>query len=118
MKFLTDNWIMAKRQYAHLLAQPDEIAGTLLFPILMVVLFAYVFGSAIKLPGGANYREFLMPGIFMQVTAMSAVKVRRNMRPPATAGVANEPSPSLETPSSLNCAVADTATTSPRRDTA
>jgi ABC transporter DrrB family efflux protein len=72
MKFLTDNWIMAKRQYAHMLAQPDEIAGTLLFPILMVVLFAYVFGSAIKLPGGANYREFLMPGIFMQVTAMSA----------------------------------------------
>ena len=72
MKFLTDNWIMARRQYAHMLAQPDEIAGTLLFPILMVVLFAYVFGSAIKLPGNANYREFLMPGIFMQVTAMSA----------------------------------------------
>ncbi|HVQ21723.1 MAG TPA: ABC transporter permease [Candidatus Saccharimonadia bacterium] len=72
MKFFADNWIMAKRQYAHMLAQPDEIAGTLLFPILMVVLFAYVFGSAIKLPGNADYREFLMPGIFMQVTAMSA----------------------------------------------
>jgi ABC-2 type transport system permease protein len=72
MKFLTDNWIMARRQYAHMLAQPDQIAGTLLFPILMVVLFAYVFGSAIKLPGNADYREFLMPGIYMQVTAMSA----------------------------------------------
>ena len=72
MKLLTDNWIMARRQYAHFLAQPDEIAAALLFPILMVVLFAYVFGSAIKLPGNADYREYLMPGIYMQVTAMSA----------------------------------------------
>jgi ABC transporter DrrB family efflux protein len=72
MKYFSDNWLMARRQYAHFLAQPDEIAGALLFPILMVVLFAYVFGSAIKLPGNADYREYLMPGIYLQVTAMSA----------------------------------------------
>jgi ABC-2 type transport system permease protein len=73
MNLLSDSWIMAKRQFAHFRAQPDEIAGTLLFPVLMVVLFAYVFGSAIKLPGNADYPQFLMPGIYMQVTAMSAV---------------------------------------------
>jgi hypothetical protein len=28
----------------------------------MIVLFGYVFGSAIKVPGGGNYREYLMPG--------------------------------------------------------
>jgi len=40
----------------------------------MIVLFAYVFGSAISLPGGGNYREFLMPGIFMQAMALTAVQ--------------------------------------------
>ena len=34
----------------------------------MVVMFGYIFGSAIHVPGG-NYREYLMPGLF----AMTAV---------------------------------------------
>ncbi|SHN26183.1 ABC transporter efflux protein, DrrB family [Cryptosporangium aurantiacum] len=37
---------------------------------MFVVLFAYVFGSAVVLPGGGNYREFLMPGIFTQSMAL------------------------------------------------
>src|SRR6185295_15938175 len=84
---VVDSWIMAKRQYAHFRAQPDEIAGALLFPIIMVVLFAYVFGSAIKLPGGANYREFLMPGIYVQVIAMSAVVAAAQAADDKTKGI-------------------------------
>ena len=33
---------------------------------MFVLLFAFVFGGAIPLPGGGSYREFLMPGIFAQ----------------------------------------------------
>jgi ABC-2 type transporter len=47
--------------------QPGELIGALTFPALMVLLFGYVFGSAIAVPDG-NYREYLMPGLF----AMSA----------------------------------------------
>ncbi len=39
------------------------MAGALIFPALLVLLFGYVFGSAISVPGG-NYREYLMPGLF------------------------------------------------------
>ena len=70
---VADSWTMARREFAHLRAKPDEIIGALVFPVLMVVLFAYVFGSAIRLPGGADYKEFLMPGIYLQLIAMSAV---------------------------------------------
>ena len=39
---------------------------------MFVLLFAYVFGGAIPLPNGENYKEFLMPGIFAQTLAFAS----------------------------------------------
>jgi ABC-2 type transport system permease protein len=64
---LADGLTVVRRDLRHLKYQPGELVGALVFPALMVVLFGYVFGSAISVPGG-NYREYLMPGLF----AMSA----------------------------------------------
>jgi ABC-type transport system involved in multi-copper enzyme maturation permease subunit len=69
---LRDSLTIAGRAYRQLLAQPGELLGFLLFPVLFTVLFGYVFGSAITLPGGGNYRQFLMPGIYTQTMAMTA----------------------------------------------
>lgn len=69
---ISDSLTIARRTYSRLRAQPAEIAGFLVFPVIMTVLFGYVFGSAITLPGGGDYRSYLMPGIFMQVMAMTA----------------------------------------------
>ncbi|MFI6786990.1 ABC transporter permease [Nonomuraea sp. NPDC050383] len=69
---LLDSLTIAGRTYSRLKAQPGEIVAFLVFPVIMTVLFGYVFGSAIVLPGGGDYRSFLMPGIFMQVMAMTA----------------------------------------------
>jgi ABC-2 type transport system permease protein len=69
---VSDSLTIARRTYSRFRAQPAEIAGFLVFPIIMTVLFGYVFGSAITLPGGGDYRDYLMPGIFMQVMAMTA----------------------------------------------
>ena len=33
---------------------------------MFVILFAYVFGGAIAIPGGGDYHEYLMAGIFIQ----------------------------------------------------
>src|SRR5688572_2061775 len=41
--------------------------------IMFVVLFAYVFGGAIPLPGGGSYREYLMPGIYIQTLAFASI---------------------------------------------
>ncbi|MEW9549435.1 ABC transporter permease [Nonomuraea sp. NPDC050783] len=69
---VSDSLTIAGRTFSRLRAQPGEIAGFLVFPVIMTVLFGYVFGSAITLPGGGDYRDYLMPGIFMQVMAMTA----------------------------------------------
>jgi ABC-type multidrug transport system permease subunit len=38
-------------------------------PIMFVVLFAYVLGSAMVVPGGGSYQAFVMPGMFVQTMA-------------------------------------------------
>ena len=44
---------------------------------MFVLLFTFVFGGAIPLPGGGSYVEFLLPGIMVQTvmfaTATTAV---------------------------------------------
>jgi ABC-2 type transport system permease protein len=40
-----------------------------LFPVMMVLMFGYLFGGAISVPGGGDYREFLMPGMFAMTMA-------------------------------------------------
>ena len=32
-------------------------------PVMFVLLFAFVFGGSISVPGSSGYREFLVPGI-------------------------------------------------------
>ncbi len=48
-------------------SQPDLIIGSLLMPVIFIVLFGYLFGSAIHVPGG-HYRTYLISGLFAQMT--------------------------------------------------
>jgi ABC transporter DrrB family efflux protein len=59
-----DAWIVTHRDLSHWARQPFEVVVTLLFPIMLVLMFGYLFGGAMSVPGGGNYREFLMPGMF------------------------------------------------------
>lgn len=67
-----DGITLVGRQLMRVRRHPGELIGALVFPALMVVMFGYVFGSAITVPGGGNYREYLMPGLF-GMTALTAV---------------------------------------------
>jgi ABC transporter DrrB family efflux protein len=58
-----DGLVIARRNLTHIRHIPEKLSDVTIQPILFVVLFGYVFGSAIAIPGG-NYREFLMAGMF------------------------------------------------------
>ena len=64
-KALVDGAVVAKRNLIKIKRVPDLLVFTTLSPIMFILLFAYVFGSAIH-PPGIGYREFLIPGIFVQ----------------------------------------------------
>src|SRR3979411_750104 len=62
---ITDAWVITRRDLAHWARQPGTgIANTLLFPIMIVLMFGYLLGGAMTVPGGGGYRDFLMPGMF------------------------------------------------------
>jgi ABC-2 type transport system permease protein len=63
---LTDGAAAAERVLTKLRHDPTAIALTLGGPVVMVVLFGYIFGSAIAAPGG-GYRAFLIPGLFATI---------------------------------------------------
>jgi ABC transporter DrrB family efflux protein len=67
-----DGAVVAKRNLIKIKRVPDLIVFTTLSPIMFVLLFGYVFGSAINVPGGVGYREFLMAGIFGQTVIFGA----------------------------------------------
>lgn len=68
-----DSLLITQTNVKHFLAQPGQIVGMVAMPIIFIILFGYVFGSAIQIPGVKNYREYLMPGIFAQSAAYTMV---------------------------------------------
>ena len=70
-----DTWVIAKRGLRHMRRQPEMLADATIQPIMFVLLFAFVFGGAISVPGGGSYREFLMGGIFSQTIFFGAFGV-------------------------------------------
>ena len=61
---ITDGTAAAERQLTRLRHDPSTIALTVGAPVVLVIIFGYIFGSAISAPGSGNYREFLVPGLF------------------------------------------------------
>ena len=66
-----DGAIVARRNLIKIKRVPDLLVFTTLSPIMFVLLFGYIFGGSIEIPG-VNYREFLIAGIFAQTVIFGA----------------------------------------------
>jgi ABC transporter DrrB family efflux protein len=58
-----DGATIARRNVIKIRRVPEVLVTVLITPIMLVLMFGYVFGSSIEIPGGA-YREFLIGGAF------------------------------------------------------
>ncbi len=65
VKALLDGSIVAKRNLIKIKRVPDLLVFSTISPIMFILLFGFIFGSAITVPG-ISYREYLIPGIFAQ----------------------------------------------------
>jgi ABC-2 type transport system permease protein len=71
VKAFGDGLVIAKRNLIKIKRVPDLLVFSTISPIMFVLLFAYVLGSGIDIPG-SSYREFLMAGIFGQTVIFGA----------------------------------------------
>jgi ABC-2 type transport system permease protein len=83
----TDGLTLVGRELSRMRREPGGLVASLIFPAIMVVLFGYVFGSAIQVPGGGNYREYLMPGLFAMITFTSVMALTMQVATDASRGV-------------------------------
>ena len=58
-----DGVTIARRNVIKIKRVPEILVGVLITPLIFVLLFAYVFGSSIDVPGSL-YQEFLIGGAF------------------------------------------------------
>ncbi len=70
VRAFSDTLTISRRNLTRLLRVPDSIVFGIIQNIMFVLLFTYVFGGAIQVPGG-SYVEFLMGGIFVQTVAFT-----------------------------------------------
>jgi ABC transporter DrrB family efflux protein len=69
---LLDAMVLARRSVLQTARTPSLIVFVAIQPIMFVLLFRYVFGGAIRVPGG-QYVNYLMPGIFVQTVAFGCI---------------------------------------------
>jgi len=84
---LADGWTLVQREFWHIKARPGQLIPALLFPAALTLLFGYVFGSAIAVPGGGDYRAYLMPGLFAMTASMSVLLNAMTISSEKTKGV-------------------------------
>jgi ABC-2 type transport system permease protein len=60
---LSDIWAMTRRNLVHISREPMQLSDVTIQPLLFTVLFVYIFGGAIPIPGGGSYVDFLLAGI-------------------------------------------------------
>ena len=77
---LHDGLVVARRNLIQTIRIPELLFFSIVQPVIFVLLFAFVFGGAIPIPGSdptaaadaSIYRQYLMPGIFGQTVAFAS----------------------------------------------
>jgi ABC transporter DrrB family efflux protein len=67
-----DSWVLCRRSIARIAREPEQLSDVTIQPVMFVLLFTYVFGSAIHLGGGTGYHQYLISGMFGMGMAGSA----------------------------------------------
>ncbi|MDJ0357164.1 ABC transporter permease [Paenarthrobacter sp. PH39-S1] len=69
--WLSDGWIVTKRNLIKMKRSPDMLLFAVLQPIMFVLLFSQVYGGSIAVTG-TDYTQYLMAGIFGQTVVFGS----------------------------------------------
>jgi ABC-2 type transport system permease protein len=73
MTAIADGWVLTQRALMHWARQPSQVIVGVLFSVMVMLMFAYLFGGQVEVPGGGDYIDFLVPGM-LAVTMLFGVE--------------------------------------------
>ncbi|WP_280232402.1 ABC transporter permease [Nocardia cyriacigeorgica] len=90
-RVIADSRTMLRRNLLHVRRYPSMTFSILIMPIVLMVIFNYVFGGALEagLAPGANYIDYLAPGMLLLLPAYLTVSVSVSLATDATKGIVN-----------------------------
>jgi ABC-2 type transport system permease protein/oleandomycin transport system permease protein len=71
---IDDTLVVTWRNLKKMTRMPQLLVFATIQPIIFVLMFRYVFGGAIKVPGVDHYVDYLMPGIFAQTVTFGSLQ--------------------------------------------
>jgi len=69
--WVMDSWTMTQRQVKHLFRNLDSLFISIALPVMMMLLFVYVFGGAIET--GMDYVNFVVPSVIVMCVGQTCV---------------------------------------------
>jgi len=81
-----DTWVMTRRNLRRQFRIPSQLVYTTALPVMWVLLFVYVFGGAIQVPG-VKYIDFLLPGILVLTVAFGIANTALGLSDDLASGV-------------------------------
>src|SRR6202789_2706423 len=73
MNKLRDVGVLTWRNLVHIKREPLQLSDVTVQPVLFTLLFVYVFGSGVVLPGGGSYKDFAIAGLLAMNLTTSAM---------------------------------------------
>jgi ABC transporter DrrB family efflux protein len=77
---------LIRRNLTHIKRQPEMLTDVTIQPVMFVLLFAFVFGGSIAIPG-VDYKQWLLPGIMAQTMAFASFVVAIGLATDITKGI-------------------------------
>jgi ABC-2 type transport system permease protein len=84
---VADGLVITGRELLHWVREPVGVLAGMAFMVMLVVLYAFLFGGAMTVPGGGSYLEFLMPGMFVMTMAFGIGETMVAMTTDASRGI-------------------------------
>ena len=69
---MTDTAVMVGRCMRRSLRDPEAFITALMLPIILMLLFVYVFGGAFSSVGGGRYADYVVPGLIVLCAGFGA----------------------------------------------
>ncbi len=82
---IADSWAMLRRNLTHLTRSPDTMITALALPVMLMLLFVYVFGGAIDT--GSAYIDYVVPGIILLCAAFGSATTAVSVSADMTDGI-------------------------------
>ncbi|WP_067649157.1 ABC transporter permease [Nocardia harenae] len=86
---IADTLTMLRRNLLHARRYPSMVFGVIVMPVILMLVFNYVFGGALQLSSGGKYIDYLAPGMLLMIPAYMTVSVCVAVCTDTTKGIVN-----------------------------